>query len=68
MKLTVLPAIMGVGLWWGGGQLGHRTVMGHWVGLADREAWFCPRLAGLGGGGVDLGFRAVRLSHGALFL
>jgi len=62
----VLPALVGIGLRWRSGKLGHRALMGHKVGLVSRGVWFCRRLAGLGGCSVGLGLRAVMLSHGAL--
>lgn len=66
--LCVLPAVMGVGLWWRGRKLGHRALMGHQAGQNSRGVWFCRCLVGLGGCGVGMGLRTVLLRHGALLL
>lgn len=64
----ILPAVMGVGLRWRNRKLGHRALVGCWVGVSSRWGKFCCCLAGLGGCSARLGLRAVLLSHGALLL
>lgn len=65
---SVLPALVGVGLRWRGGQLGHRALVRDGVGLADRRVGLCSRWVWLRGSGVWLGLRAVLLGQRALLL